>query len=170
MKNQERQLVKLLTANNSTLTIKAVDDGVRVGTLQRPIVSGRGTTVMAALTMAATRKKRYVSKNVGFRETNDCISDYEYNYGNLEPIEKPSIEGMSALLVKRSPLMVFFQSREMHVLSHGGTQIQGHGATLFKALADAMVKFKAFAKRNDIVYSDILDDIEAYEQHYGEIA
>ncbi len=169
MRNQERQLVRLLTANNNSLDIKAVENGVFVGTLKYPVVSGKGATVLEALLMAAARKKRFVEKNVGFSETKKCVDEYEYDYGRLEPIEKPSIEGMMALLVKRTSIQVYFRSGKMHVIAQQGMQIQGHGATLFKALANAMQKLKAFAKRNDIVYSEFLGDIKMYEQHYGEI-
>jgi len=170
MQNQEQQLIKLLTANGNSVDIHTtIVDGVYVGTLRHPVVHGVGVNVLKALIMAASRKKRYVIKNDGFNETRECISDYECNYGILETNEKTTIQGMADLLVKRHSIHMYFRDGQMHILIKEGMQIQGHGATLFKALADAIQRLKANAKRNDILYSEILDDIEMYEQHYGEI-
>lgn len=169
MQDQERQLVDLLIANDNAIDISVCGEGLRVATLGCPVVSGVGINILKALMVAASRKKTYVRKNVGFMDTNALIIEYEYNFGPLESLEKPTIEGMNALLVKRCPLQVYFRDGEMHILVREGIQIQGHGASLFQALTDAVRNLKVFAKRNDILYSEILDDIEIYERHYGEI-
>ena len=86
-----------------------------------------------------------------------------------EPKREPTIEGMTFLLVKRRPLQMYFRDGLIHILVREGVQIQGHGVSLFRALADAVRNLKAFAKRNAIVYYEIIEDIETYERHYGEI-
>ena len=171
MQNQERRLVKLLTADGNAVDIHSCDgDGICVNTLRNyPYFSGKGDNVLTALIIAASRKKRYVRGRANFPETNKCVEVYEYNFGTLEPVEEPTIEGMTALLVKRTPIQMYFRAEEMHILTQDGMQIQGHGTTLFQALADVIQKLKAFAERNDIIYEHILADIEIYEQQYGDI-
>lgn len=169
-RNQERQLVKLLVADGNAIDIHTCDEGIHVGTLRNPVVSGQGVSVLKALIVAASRKKQYVRKNVGFMDTNEEVIQYEYDYEPLGEVGKPTIEGMSALLTKRRPFQVYSRNGKMHILIQSGIQIQGHGATLFKALADTVQKLKNLCQASYHRYSDTLDDIEMYEQHYGEIA
>lgn len=168
-RNQEQQLVKLLVANGNAIDIHTCDEGVRVVTLRNPIVSGQGVSVLKALIVAASRKKQYARKNVSFMDTNEAVIQYEYDFGPLDEIGKPTIEGMSALLTKRRPFQVYSRDGEMHILIQS-IQIQGHGVTLFKALADAVRNLKNLCQEQYHRYHDTLNDIEAYEQHYGEIA
>ncbi len=81
MRNRE-QLVKLLTADDNTLDIRVKGNGVFVSTGKFPVISGGGMTVMEALLVVASRKKRFVmtaQEMCKYPETIKCIEDYECN-------------------------------------------------------------------------------------------